>query len=422
MAVNRRAVLSIVVLALLGVFVGIGVWYESRKVAPNQAEVSAAIAVTNGEDRGAGSLREALFIAAAAKGRTTISINVPKITLATTLPPIINALGVSIVAGQQNAEIDASALTSGPVLDVASTNVSIEGLRIRNGKAAGILLRAGKFRLASTTIQACDVGIDIGENATEILLEQNRFAGNRVGVRFAGSNKNTSVLKNEFAAHRDAAIWAVRGAADSRRDPISIRDNRFTKERIGVLTSDVAIALESNDFLNSGEAAMQLMGTGAVARGNRISGSEAMGIIAENSRGVVIENNEIDGMKAYGIMLKTSADAVVQGNRVHNSGYGLAFVLGTSPSTAIDNTIIEPKGTGIDVIGDSPVLRNNNVVRPTALALKVVDFKSPEGDTVRSQPFLEGNNFDAKGIVVATRDAARQASPAPAPAPDAARQ
>ena len=406
MAANRRAVISIVVLALLGVFVGIGVWYDSQQTVPSEADDTAAIAVTNGDDRGPGSLREALFIAAAAKARSTISIDVPKITLATALPPIVNAQGITLVSSTPNAEIDASNLPSGPVLDVASTNVTIKGLHIRNGKAAGVLLRAGQFRLESTTIQDCDVGIDIAENATEVLLEQNRFVANRVGVRFAGSNQNTSVLKNEFAAHRDAGIWAVRAAPDSRRDPISIRDNRFTRERIGVLTANVAVSLERNEILDSIEAAMQLMGTGAVARGNRISRGEAMGIIAENSRGVVIENNEIDGLKAYGIMLKASADAVVQGNRVHNCGYGLAFVLGTSPSTAIDNTIIEPKSNGIDVIGDSPVLRNNNVVRPRALALKVVDFQSPDGNTVRSQPFLEGNNFDAKGMVVAARDAA----------------
>ena len=107
------------------------------------------------------------------------------------------------------------------------------------------------------------------------------------------------------------------------------------------------------------------------------------------------------GVTAYGVMLKSSADALVQRNRVHNSGYGLAFVLGESPSTALDNTIIEPKFNGIDVIGDSPVLRNNNVVRPRALALKTQDFRAPDGRTVRSQPFLEGNNFDAKGLVIA---------------------
>lgn len=405
MAVNRRAVLSIVVIALLGIFVGIGFWYESRQAAPAQAVNSAAIEVINGEDRGAGSLREALFIAAAAKGRSTISIKVPKVTLSTALPPIVNAEGVRLIAGQPNTEIDATALPSGPVLDVASPNVSIEGLWIRNGKAAGVLLRAGKFRLQSSTIQSCDVGIDVAENATEVLIEQNRFVENRVGVRFAASNRNTSVLKNEFVAHRDAGMWAVRAAPDSRPDSISVRDNRFTKERIGILTANVAVALERNELIGASEAAMQLMGVGALARGNRISGGEAMGIVAENSRGAVIEDNEIDGVKAYGIMLKTSADALLQGNRVHNSGYGLAFVLGTSPSTALNNTIIAPTGNGIDVIGDSPVLRNNTVVRPRALALKVADFQSPDGKAVRSQPFLEGNNFDAKGFVVAARDA-----------------
>ena len=141
MAVNRRAVVSIVVLALLGIFVGIGVWYESRKAVPSQADETAAIAVTNGDDRGPGSLREALFIAAAAKGRSTISIDVPKITLATALPPVINALGITVMSSLPNAEIDAANLPGGPVLDVASTNVTIKGLRIRNGKAAGILLR-----------------------------------------------------------------------------------------------------------------------------------------------------------------------------------------------------------------------------------------------------------------------------------------
>jgi hypothetical protein len=74
-----------------------------------------------------------------------------------------------------------------------------------------------------------------------------------------------------------------------------------------------------------------------------------------------------------------------------------------NPSSAIDNTIIEPKSTGIDVIGDSPILRGNKVMRPRALALKVIDFQ-PEGggERVRSAPFLEGNNFSIGGAAVAT--------------------
>jgi parallel beta-helix repeat protein len=406
MRISRRSVISILVFALLGVFVAIGYWYESRQAAPGRADDSAVINVTSGGDRGPNTLREALFIAAAAKGKATISVQVPKVTLVTALPPLVNPHGIRLVAGKPGAEIDAAALPSGAVLDVASANATIEGLLIRNCKAAGILLRASHFRLQSTTVQSCDVGVDVAENASEVLLERNRFANNRVGVRFTASNRNTTVVKNEFIEHRDAGVWAVRGDPDPRGAAISIRDNRFSKEHIGILAANVSVALERNELLDTRDVAIQLMGTGAVVRGNRVSGGAAMGIVAENSRGAIIESNELDGLEAYGIMLKGSAEALVQGNRIHNSGYGLAFVVGTSPSKAIDNTIIEPKFNGIDVIGDSPILRGNNVVRPRALALKVIDFSPPDGEMVRSQPFLEGNNFDARGAIIAADNAA----------------
>lgn len=410
MSVSRRSVVSIIVFALLGIFVALGYWYESREAEPGQAATDTSIAVTSGNDRGAGTLREALFIAAAADGEATISLRVPRIALATTLPPVANAHGVRIVAQEKGTEIDASALPSGPVLDISGPNVSIENLQVRNCKAAAILLRAERFRLQSATIQSCDVGVDIAENANQVLLERNRFVNNRVGVRVAASNRNTMIVKNEFVAHRDAGLWAVRREPDQRGGSVGVRENRFTKERIGILTANVSLLIERNEILDSREAAMQLMGTGAVARGNRVSAGGAMGIVAENARGVVIEENEFDGLEAYGIMLKGSADTLVRSNRIHNSGYGLAFVLGNSrsPSSAIDNTVIEPKFNGIDVIGDSPILRNNKVVRPRALALKVIDFDPDDGPVVRSEPFLEGNNFDRGGTVVAAETAAAQ--------------
>jgi parallel beta-helix repeat protein len=408
MPVSRRSVIAIAAFAIVGVFVALGIWYESREAAPGQASDTATVDVTNGEDRGAGSLREALFIAAAAEGPVTISIKVPEITVASTLPPLANAGGIRLVTPEQGTVIDASALPSGAVLDVSGANVSIENVHIKNCKAAGILLRAERFQLESTTIESCDVGVDVAENAARVLIEGNRFANNRVGVRFGASNNNTIVSKNEFTGHRDAGVWAVRSEPDQRSDAISLNENRFSKERIGIFTANVSVVVERNELLDSAEAAIQLTGAGAIVRGNRVSRGSAMGIVAENARGVVIEENEFDGLAAYGIMLKGSEDSIVRGNRIHNSGYGLAFVLGNarSPSTAIDNTIIEPKSTGIDVIGDSPILRNNQVIRPRALALKVVDFEPEGGQVVRSQPFLEGNNFDARGLTVAAREEA----------------
>lgn len=408
MPLSRRSTVSIVVFVLLAVFVGLGYWYESHKVRPGQTANTTTINVTSGDDRGPGSLREAIFKATAATTEVTISLQVPKVTLATALPPFVNAQGIRMVGAENGTEIDASELPGGPVLDVSGVNVTIEGVRIPNCKDTGIVLRADRFKLQTTSIESCDVGIDVAEDADQLMLERNRFAKNRIGVRFAASNKNAMVVKNEFSEHRDAGIWAVRSEPDNRGGAISIRDNRFQKERIGILTANVSVVMERNELLDSGEAAMQLMGTGAVARGNRISRGAAMGIVAENARAAVIEDNEFDGFEAYGVMLKSSADTVIRNNRIHNSGYGLAFVLGNqrSPSSAIDNTIIEPKFNGIDVIGDSPILRGNQVMRPRALALKIVDYQ-PEGggERVRSSPFLEGNNFSIGAATVASGDA-----------------
>ncbi len=52
----------------------------------------------------------------------------------------------------------------------------------------------------------------------------------------------------------------------------------------------------------------------------------------------------------------------------------------------------------IDVIGDSPILTDNQVVRPHALALRVTDYSQPGGQSVRAHPALEGNNFRANTI------------------------
>ncbi|MGH8231754.1 MAG: right-handed parallel beta-helix repeat-containing protein, partial [Steroidobacteraceae bacterium] len=147
----------------------------------------------------------------------------------------------------------------------------------------------------------------------------------------------------------------------------------------------------------SHEAAIHLVGAAAAIRNNRISGGESMGIVAENARGAIIDGNELDTLAAYGIMVRGSSDTLVRNNRLHGCGYGLAFVLGDtrSPSTAVDNMIIEPKFDGIDVVGDSPILRHNQVLRPHALALRVDGFQPSSGARIQAHPFLDNNSFGA---------------------------
>lgn len=397
MRLRGRSALAIGGFVLLGAVLLLGRWYQNRRAQPLPGNASTVINVTNGADRGPGTLREALFIVAGAGARATVSIQVAKIALETPLPPLVNPHGVSLKGQPPGTEIDAHALAAGPVFDVGGPDTSIDGLHIVSCPAAAVLVRAVRFHLQSTTIEACDVGVDVAENASDTLLERNQFIRDRLAIRFAAAGQHTIVDQNAFTEDRDAALWVVGGDGAARGDPISVHDNRFAGEHTGIVAGNIPILVERNEFTNSREAAIHLVGAAAAIRGNRISGGDAMGVVAENARGAIIDNNEIDGLAAYGIMVRGSADTLVRNNRVHNCGYGIAFVLGdaNAPSTAVENMIIEPKFNGIDVVGDSPILRKNQVLRPHALALHVESFQPATGPKVQAHPFLDNNSFGA---------------------------
>src|SRR5207302_9693690 len=149
-----------------------------------------------------------------------------------------------------------------------------------------------------------------------------------VGVRFTASSRNTVVIGNTFLQDKDAGLWAVRGGAYSRGGMISVRENHFTADGSGVVAGNVGLLVERNEFAYARDAAIHLIGAGAVIRGNRIQGGATMGIVAENAGEAVIDSNELEQFATYAIMVRGSGNALVRANRIHNCGYGLAFVLG----------------------------------------------------------------------------------------------
>ncbi len=415
MAVRTRSLVAVSLFVLLAAAVLAGRWYTTHNVRPPRvAEKAILLHVTDGGDRGPGTLREALFIAAAATSPSTISLEVPIITLQTPLPGLVNGLGVRLLGQAAGAQLDAQGLTAGPVLDVSGPATVIEGISIKNCPAAAILVRTVRFRLSGSTIEACDVGVEVAENTGETLIERNHFQNDRIGVRFGASGRNSTVTQNEFSHDKDAGLWAVRSTSDAHDEVINIHDNKFVENGAGIVTGNIPVLAEKNAFTNDREAAVHIVGSRAVIRGNRIDGGPSMGIIVENARGAVIDNNELAGLTAYGVMVRGSSDTLVQSNRIYNCGYGLAFVLGDAHNvnTAADNTIIEPRFNGIDVVGDSPVLRRNQVLRAHAFAIHVEDAQPASGAKVQSKPFLENNNFAESAInrgtaAVAVRPAAK---------------
>jgi parallel beta helix pectate lyase-like protein len=400
---NAKQQITVAVVTVLLVAVVALVSWSQRATHPGAgpAAEELSVSVTSPDDMGPGSLREALYIAASAKGRASVRIVARKVTLKTALPPLMNPHGMRLLAQPAGAEIDAQALAGGAVLDVVGPNTSVEGVVVRNCPGAAVLLRAAHFRLHASVIESCDVGVEVAASAADILLDDNRFANDSIGVRFAAPNPDTAVVGNTFVQAKAAGLWAVRGDPGVADSAIRIRDNHFTDNHSGVVAGNIPIVVEHNEFTgNAPDAAVHLVGAGAVIRNNRIHGRAAMGIVAENAREALIEGNELDGLSSYAIMLRSSASAMVRANRVSACASGMAFVLGDPghPSSAIGNTIADPRLDGIDVISDSPILKDNQVLRPHALALRVTDYAQAVGASVRAQPSLQGNNFRANTI------------------------
>jgi hypothetical protein len=401
--VNAKQQISVAVVTVLLVAV-VALVSRSHRATHPEAGLAAdepSVSVTSPDDMGPGSLREALYIAASAKGRASVRIVTRRLTVKTALPPLMNPHGVRLLAQPAGAEIDAQALPGGAVLDVVGPNTSVEGVVVRNCPGAAVLLRAAHFRMQASVVESCDVGVEVAANAADVLLEDNRFANDRIGIRFAVPNPAAAVVGNTFAQAKAAGLWAVRGDPGVPGSAIRVRDNHFTDSYSGVVAGNISIVVEHNEFAaNAPDAAIHLVGAGAQIHNNRIRGPAAMGIVAENAHAALIEGNELDGLSSYAIMLHGSAGAMVRANRIAGCASGMAFVLGDPghPSSAIGNTIADPKLDGIDVIGDSPILKDNQVLRPHALALRVTDYAQAGGASVPAQPTLQGNNFSANTL------------------------
>ena len=402
MSAKQQIAVAIVTVLLVATVALVSWSYRSKVPAAGSGSGDVSVSVTSPDDMGPGSLREALFVAAAAKGRASVLLVARKVTLKTALPPLMNPHGLRLVAQPAGAEIDAQALPSGAVLDVIGPNTSVEGVTVSNCPGAAVLLRAAHFSMRASLVESCDVGVEVAANAADLLVEDSRFANDHIGVRFAAANPDATIVRSTFVQAKDAGVWAVRGDAGTADSAvIHVHDNHFTDNHSGVVAGNIPIAVEHNEFAGNGpDPAVHLIGAGAVIRNNRLTGPAAMGIVAENAGAALIDGNELTGLSSYALILKTAAGAMVRGNRIAGCGAGMAFVLGDPehPSTAIGNTIADPKLNAIDVIGDSPVLKDNQVIRPQALALRVTDYAQAGAPTVPAHPSLQGNNFRANTV------------------------
>lgn len=388
---------GIAAIVVLGVGTGAGGWLEPRRPAPPDERPAApgeavVFEVTSGADAGPGSLREALFAAAAIDGPVRVVVRA-RVELASPLPPLAHA-GELTVEGGVFSQIDARGLAAAPVLEVRSPGAVLRDLRIRRG-AQGVVVSAGDVELRRLTVAECDVGVRAGPGAAGLVVADGFFEANRVGIELAADPRRVRLAGNRFKDHREAAVWAVAPAPvpGLEAGDLVIRDNSFARDQIGVVLAEVAATVEDNDFVAARTAAVYLSGAGAVVRANRVRDGEVFGIQAIETRGAVIAANELAGNRAVAIMERSGRGSRLEDNRLRANGYGIAtaFSDAGAPVVVAGNVLERQLYDALTVIGGAPVIRGNRALRNRGAGLRVLDYLPVRGPRVAATPRLGDN-------------------------------
>lgn len=390
--IPARHPFATVLLSWLGLLAVSQSWLAQRRPEPPELKAAQTLVVTSPGDDGPGSLREAIFSADRARGRALVEIGVARIALRTPLPPLVNPDGVVIDAPRSRCEIDAAAI-AGPVLDLAAPRSVLRGLRVRHAADQAVLVRSPGARLLGLDLSDSGEGIYVANGVDDVEVRDSVLEANRTGIHLPPGASRVVIAGNRFARHEQAAVWAVSPAALGGAQPsgLELRDNRFENDRIGAVLIHTTFLAEHNELVGAREAAVYLAGAGVVRR-NRILGGAGIGVYADGTDGALVENNEID-RNAAGILLRDARNTTVRLNRLSANAYGIAIVAGESgsPSVVADNLVLAQRIDGLYVVGSSPVLRGNQVLRSESAGLRILDLVPLSGPRRAADPLLRDN-------------------------------
>ncbi len=322
-----------------------GLLLAAAVFAANSGTLRAAVfTVTNTNDSGAGSLRQAILSANATPGADTIRFTIAgsgvhTIAPASALPTITGPVTINgaTQAGYANAspliEISGASAPEGTNgLDIAAGGSTVRALAINRFRSTlfsgeggiGILLGGG----GGNTIIGCAIGTNPGGSAA---------LGNAIGVAISNSADNVvggapspvvPLLRNVISGN---FIGVLVSGADSAAN--LLRGNRIGTSADGAL-----------DLGNTNDGVRVLDGTGNQISQNLISGNNGNGVLVGGDATATLVAGNTIGASAGGALLG-------------NGGEGVQ-ISGASGNTVRDNTVVGSGRNGILVFSGA----SNNVV------------------------------------------------------------
>jgi Ca2+-binding RTX toxin-like protein len=332
----------------------------------------AVFTVTNTNDSGAGSLRQAILDANAAAGPDDIHFNigtgVATISPTSAFASITDSVSIDGTtqpgyAGTPLIEVSGTSAGSAYGFSITAGNSTIKGLAVNRWSASGILISGGP---GGNVITANYLGTDLSGTIDR--------GNTRYGVDISRSSNNT-VSENVIAGNDDYGVIVSNGGIVGSANANVIRGNR-----IGTTANGMAGLANVGGVLIDG-ATNTLVGGVDSGSGNIISGNSNYGIRVGGlgANGTVVQGNVIGmnlvgtlavGNGLSGISVIDGSDGTVIGglsaltrNVISgNGGNGIALTGTIGPT----NTTIQGNYIGTNAAGTTAVANANSGIRQEA--------------------------------------------------------
>ena len=317
--------------------------------------------VTNTNDSGNGSLRQAIIDANANPASNIIGFNMsgtcPRtIALNSELPTITDTVairGYTQPGAQPN---------DNPLIDNATICVELT-------EASGHTIANGLHFTATSDGDSFDVsGLSIGSFTTAILVDGSADAdfsiwGNFIGLAADGTTaRANSFIGINAIGHAQGTIG---GSDAAQRNVIAQSPGgvRIAGDRGSALVNNFIGTTAGGSTARPNTIGVSLLSANNEAIDNLISGNNGYGISISGASAVGnhVEGNRI-GVKAFSL----------GDNALGNGDHGILIGMGASWSVIVDNTIANNAGAGVRIIGDGSVrnrLSNNRFYDNTALGI-----------------------------------------------------
>lgn len=255
-----------------------------------------AIEVTNANDSGAGSLRQAITTANASPGTDLITFTISNstITPASALPALSDTVGGTLVDGTgQSIKIDGSSCSGCDGFVLSSANNIIKGLTIIKFNSAG---KAGIKISGATATNNAVTGNYIGTDSLST-----SGLGNAYGVLIEGGAQNNTVGGNTAALRNIISGNASHGVyiKDSATNNNSVKGN-YIGTNVG---GTAALANTGSGVFVSVGPSTTTVGGAVAADGNKISFNGENGVTVQGATGVTVGFNTIASNTKSGIEL-----------------------------------------------------------------------------------------------------------------------